>query len=406
MIRTELVQRLAVVLFCLRSTYILCAPIIKVGKDNVKISTPGLFGCEKISFQSPFSDGQQVKVFASFGHTVKSPKHRFGAAVWVESVSTGGFTVCVLEYGEGSKGFAEVNWIALQSTPLGSQLGTVALDPWTTGTECITINFEKRFKTTPNVLVSASHEILKRPQDAMAIWVKDLNKDNFKVCCRETKILDGLHKDIRMNWMAFTTLKVGNFTLTKTVMLNNASSKFHHSNHAYCQSINFTDPFYAPPVVVMTPKQGYINNHSDPPLSQCSAITAWVEFTSRKDTKVCLRKYQSKEESNSAISIDYVVVGDLDPCLHVTCYFYGLCKAFGPHDARCVCLDRCPSFHEPVCSSNGTTYGNECLFKRETCLLRRNFSVQHPGRCEESSNFRALWRSRLTYQRAYSVTSQ
>ena len=26
------------------------------------------------------------------------------------------------------------------------------------------------------------------------------------------------------NWMAFTTLKVGNFTLTKTVMLNNASS--------------------------------------------------------------------------------------------------------------------------------------------------------------------------------------
>ena len=123
------------------------APIIKVGKDNVTISTPGLFGCEKISFQSPFSDGQQVKVFASFGHTVKSPKNRFGAAVWVESVSTGEFTVCVLEYGEGSKGFAEVNWIALQSTPLGSQLGIVALDPWTTGTECITIDFEKvRFK--------------------------------------------------------------------------------------------------------------------------------------------------------------------------------------------------------------------------------------------------------------------
>ena len=73
---------------------------------------------------------------------------------------------------------------------------------------------------------------------------------------------------------------------------------------------------------------------------------------------------------------------DLDPCLHVTCLFYGLCKAFGPHDARCVCLDLCPSLLEPVCSSNGTTYGNECSFKRETCLLRRNFTVQHPGRCE------------------------
>ena len=76
----------------------------------------------------------------------------------MESVSTGGFTVCVLEYGEGSKGSAEVNWIALQSTPLGSQLGTVALDPWTTGTEYITINFKKvRFK---RVLISSCY---KRP---------------------------------------------------------------------------------------------------------------------------------------------------------------------------------------------------------------------------------------------------
>ena len=40
---------------------------------------------------------------------------------------------------------------------------------------------------------------------------------------------------ILQNWMAFTALKVGNFTLTKTVMLNNPSSKFHYSNHAYCQ---------------------------------------------------------------------------------------------------------------------------------------------------------------------------
>ena len=73
---------------------------------------------------------------------------------------------------------------------------------------------------------------------------------------------------------------------------------------------------------------------------------------------------------------------DLDPCLNVTCYFHGLCKAFGPHDARCVCIDHCPSYHEPVCSSNGTTYDNECLFKQEMCRMRLNFTVQHPGSCE------------------------
>ena len=66
----------------------------------------------------------------------------------------------------------------------------------------------------------------------------------------------------------------------------------------------------------------------------------------------------------------------------MTCYFHGLCKAFGPHDVRCICVDRCPSYHEPVCSSNGTTYDNECLFEQEMCLLRLNFTVQHPGSCE------------------------
>ena len=73
---------------------------------------------------------------------------------------------------------------------------------------------------------------------------------------------------------------------------------------------------------------------------------------------------------------------DLDPCLNVTCYFHGLCKAFGPRDARCMCIDHCPSYHEPVCSSNGTTYDNECLFKQEMCRMRLNFTVQHPGSCE------------------------
>ena len=45
------------------------------------------------------------------------------------------------------------------------------------------------------------------------------------------------------------------------------------------QTINFTDPFYAPPVVVVTPKQGYMNNYSGVSRSQCNAMTAWVEVS-------------------------------------------------------------------------------------------------------------------------------
>ncbi|XP_022808410.1 uncharacterized protein LOC111345401 [Stylophora pistillata] len=379
---TELLLRFAVVLVFLKMTLVPGASSVKAGKDNVTTNKPGLFGCKKINFQHPFSHGPQVKVFASFGHTTESPGHRYGAAVWVESVSTRGFTTCVLEYGDGSNGTSEINWVALQSVPTGSQLETVHLKAWTTGTNCRTITFKERFKTSPTILVTVSHEVLRRPQDAMAVWVEDLNKDNFKVCLRETKLLDGTHKNVKINWMAFTTLKVENVTFSKSVVLNNASLQKHHDNHAYCQTINFTDQFYAPPVVVVTPKQGYKNNYSGVPRSQCNAVTAWVEYTSTEDTKVCARSYDSDAHSDDIIRVDYVVVGDLDPCLNITCYFHGLCKAFGPHDARCVCIDRCPSYHEPICSSNGTTYDNKCLFEQEMCRMRLNFTVQHPGSCE------------------------
>ena len=78
----------------------------------------------------------------------------------------------------------------------------------------------------------------------------------------------------------------------------------------------------------------------------------------------------------------FLLFTDLDPCIDVLCDYHGLCKAFGPYDARCVCIDSCPQYQEPVCSSNGTTYDNTCLFKQEMCLLQLNYTVQHPGSCE------------------------
>ena len=123
--------------------YRVTALSIKAGKDNVTTNTPGLFGCKKIYFQHPFHGRQQVKIFASFGHNIGSPGHRYGGAVWVEFVSTSGFTACVLEFGDGSNSTSEINWLALQSLPLGTQLETVHLNAWTTGTKCMTIKFKQ-----------------------------------------------------------------------------------------------------------------------------------------------------------------------------------------------------------------------------------------------------------------------
>ena len=95
----------------------------------------------KRSFSQPFNGRNEVNVFASFGHSVNNPSRGNGAAIWVESEDQNQFTACVSEYGDGSNGTAEVNWIALQSVPSGAQIGTTDLNSWTTGTKCKRIDF-------------------------------------------------------------------------------------------------------------------------------------------------------------------------------------------------------------------------------------------------------------------------
>lgn len=106
-------------------------------------TTPGLFACKKILFNESFYSGQEIKILASVGHSMKSTIPRSGGAVWVEDLKLSGFTACVVEYGEGSNGTTEVNWIALQTGFFGSQVESASLNTWTTGTKCKKIDFQE-----------------------------------------------------------------------------------------------------------------------------------------------------------------------------------------------------------------------------------------------------------------------
>ncbi len=114
---------------------------LKAGKDNIATTTPGLFACKKISFQTPFYGRKQVNVFASIGHTARSQTTRNGAAVWVEDVTTTGFTACILKFSDRSNRTAQINWIAVQSALPGSQIGTTSLNLWSGGRKCSWIDF-------------------------------------------------------------------------------------------------------------------------------------------------------------------------------------------------------------------------------------------------------------------------
>ena len=72
---------------------------------------------------------------------------------------------------------------------------------------------------------------------------------------------------------------------------------------------------------------------------------------------------------------------DIDPCTNVTCDYHAICKAFSAFDARCVCDDNCPSYEEPVCSSNSTTFKNKCFCLLDICKRKSNHTLYHPGSC-------------------------
>lgn len=64
------------------------------------------------------------------------------------------------------------------------------------------------------------------------------------------------------------------------------------------------------------------------------------------------------------------------------CPSFGICKTFSAYESRCVCYEDCPSYQDPVCTTNGTTYDNQCWYELKYCRGLEKNSVYHPGSCE------------------------
>ncbi|XP_048590492.1 uncharacterized protein LOC116613843 [Nematostella vectensis] len=133
--------------------------------------------------------------------------------------------------------------------------------------------------------------------------------------------------------------------------------------------------------------------------------------------ELCMKDGQKHHKKHTMIDIQYMALGDLDPCLYVTCGFYAQCVAFGPGDAWCVCDYTCPSYHDTLCSTAGVTtrvpltrtryvarrhggcdytcpsyqdtlcstagvtYKNTCQYQKAICQAKENTPISHAGNC-------------------------
>ena len=111
---------------------------------------------------------------------------------------------------------------------------------------------------------------------------------------------------------------------------------------------------------------------------------------------------------NYSILCFFFLGTDLYPCLNVHCPRFGVCRTYSAHDARCECDDQCPSYKDPVCTANGTTYDNRCWHKLSYCRGLENDLVYHPGSCEGTTenNFNDFFWLYMPYKIVWELSSR
>ncbi|XP_078383861.1 uncharacterized protein LOC144666332 [Oculina patagonica] len=215
----------------------------------------------------------------------------------------------------------------------------------------------------------------------MHVWLENVKANSFEVCIREFLAFDGKHHDTIVDWFAYTgNGSEMNVTLSGEAFFPNSGNPTAEDNYGFCQEVKYNTTFYASPAVLVSVHHNYDRKvkNSIPP--ENNIITAWLEEVGLTSMRICVKDLTGTESQHDSLSVSYVVIGDLNPCLGVNCPSFGVCKTFSAHEARCVCYEDCLSY--PVCTSNGTTFDNKCLYELSFCSGLDSNTVYHPGSCE------------------------
>nr|XP_058961641.1 uncharacterized protein LOC131788567 [Pocillopora verrucosa] len=336
--------------------------------------------CQTVTFSSRFSGGAPY-VFASLNHgNISSIVHDI-AFVWVEDVTAADFKACLVQGGFSSGGNTTIDWLAFHGSQSGVYHGKVSFGLFTTGTKCEQVTFPQVFSQLPKVQVTVKHTASNQSQDAMSVWIESLSRSQFEVCLRESRTFDGPHRNLVVNWMAYVNHPSSwGAEESSEVVFSEYETPNARNSHALCENINFTNPFYKPPVVLTTVLNGR-NNRVNVGSQSKGPLVSWLEEVTKSYFRVCIKDDAGYGGQRENINVNYLVIGDLEPCRNVSCEYHSHCVALGPQQVTCRCESSCPSFEEQVCASNGRTFRNLCLLEKEICTTRGNYSYIHPGSC-------------------------
>ncbi|KAJ7362157.1 hypothetical protein OS493_013249 [Desmophyllum pertusum] len=253
---------------------------VERGKIDIQQVGDDGFYCEYASFSSSFSSGTPVRVFASINHGNSSSTVHDTAFVWVEDVTTSRFKACLVQGGQA-------------------------------------------FSSVPKVHVTVKHGTSNQNQDAMSVWIANVSTSQFEVCLRESRTFDGPHNNIVVNWLAYEDYPSSwEAKDSSEVTFSNNEVPAAENNYALCKNVNFTNPFYSPPVVLTTVINGGSNNANIAcPLKD--PLSSWLEEVTNSYFRVCIKDDAGYDGQRSTIIVDFLVIGAASttvtayPCLHI-----------------------------------------------------------------------------------------
>ncbi|XP_032232381.2 uncharacterized protein LOC116614912 [Nematostella vectensis] len=354
------------------------------GRVHMAILDTQNFVCQTEPFQTPFTS-DDIAVHLSPARPGGSLPEYQSSTVWVDHVTRYNFTICLRP--SAKINFArrvDVHWLAYLYKPSSGMSGVAYIPMWTAGTKCVLITYSERVTAIPTVFVTVAHEgRVGRGNDASTVWTEDVTVEDFKLCLRELKNFDGAHREIKVNWLVLSALPAEwvKARLTGILTFPNTLTPPEKFIYSYCQEFPFPKQYFTVPTMIASPSHRNNIYSSRNVWPKHNAITYWIESIDTLNYTVCVKDLQPYRVHHDPILVNFLVFGDLHPCLTVNCGNHASCQAYSSSDVRCECPKSCPVYQEEYCANDGKTYSNMCEYDQMVCNTGNEIKL-HPGSCE------------------------
>ena len=170
-------------------------------------------------------------------------------------------------------------------------------------------------------------------------FLKNVSKTDFEVCLKDIQRFDAPHDPITVNYMA-----VGCKYEVWTV-------------------IRLTSPVLSISRLDYKPLFREMSPHSP-------------EGAAEIELRVLYESLVSHELNAILFHADY------NPCINVSCPYYGVCNPVNGTRYSCICVPCATNESEPLCDNKDKTHQSICTYKYKVCTGKEEPGIKHYGGCK------------------------